>query len=190
MIISSRYYRVMNIELNIRELINRLARLDAASGWAGDLNPTQRAVLAYLGRANRFSLSPSHVAEYLGTTRGTISQTFKSLLLKGYVSEIRSTQDKRAISFVLTHKGEAVARADGRLEFSLLDMGDATKQTLEATLTDVLRLFVQQNDGRAFGVCNTCTYFEATKSGGYCRLLSEPLAPEETFLICHEQKSA
>lgn len=180
----------MKSDLIIRELINRLARLDAASGWAGDLNPTQRSVLTYLGRANRFSRSPSHVAEYLGTTRGTISQSFKSLLQKGYVSEIRSTQDKRAISFSLTLKGEEIANAGGGLDFSLLYLDDAKKQVLEVTLTDVLKRFVLQNNGRAFGVCKTCIHFETSQSGGFCKLLSEPLAPEETSMICHEQESA
>jgi DNA-binding MarR family transcriptional regulator len=180
----------METDLYIRELINRLARLDAASGWDGDLNPTQRAVLAYLGRANRFSRSPSHVAEYLGTTRGTISQTFKSLQQKGYVSEKRSTQDKRAISFALTSKGMEIARAGGSLDHSLSDLGPARKQGLQETLQEMLRHVVQQNGGRPFGVCNTCVHFERSQVGGICTMLSEPLSTEDTFLICHEQESA
>ncbi|MDG1431396.1 MAG: MarR family winged helix-turn-helix transcriptional regulator [Paracoccaceae bacterium] len=60
----------------------------------------------YLGQANRFSRSPSHVAEYLGTTRGTVSQSFKSLVQKGYVTEHRSKFDKRIISFELTASGK------------------------------------------------------------------------------------
>lgn len=180
----------MDTDLYIRELINRLARLDAASAWGGDLNPTQRAVLSYLARANRFSRSPSHVAEYLGTTRGTISQSLKSLLQKGYVSEFRSTQDKRAISFALTQKGKAIADAGSSLDRSLSGLDDAKKQVLQSALTDVLKHLVRQNDGRAFGVCKTCIHFKPSKPGGFCTLLSEPLAPEETSLICHEQESA
>lgn len=180
----------MESHLHIRELINRLSRLDAASGWDGDLNPTQRAVLTYLGRANRFSRSPSHVAEYLGTTRGTISQSLKSLLQKGYVSEVRSTQDKRAISFSLTTKGDKVAHAGGGLDCIISGLCEEQKQALKTSLMKVLRGLVQQNNGRAFGVCKTCIHFETSRTGGYCKLLSEPLSPEETTLICHEQESA
>ncbi len=190
MIISSRYYWNMESHLHIRELITRLARLDAAAGWDGDLNPTQRAVLTYLGRANRFSRSPSHVAEYLGTTRGTISQSFKSLLQKGYVSEVRSAQDKRAISFSLTAKGEEVAQAAGDLDCIISNLCEEQKQALQASLMKVLKGLVQQNNGRAFGVCKTCIHFETSRTGGHCRSLSEPLAPEETTLVCHEQESA
>lgn len=180
----------MEVDLRIRELINRLARLDAASGWDGDLNPTQREVLVYLGRANRFSRSPSHVAEYLGTTRGTTSQSLKSLLQKGYVTERRSVLDKRTISFDLTAKGNEVAGAGGILEQCLTGLDGRQKLALHASLSDVLRAFLVKNQGRAFGVCRTCDHFEASESGGYCRLLSEPLSPEDISLICHEQVSA
>ena len=180
----------MENQLLIRELINRLARFDAASAWDGDLNPTQRAVLVYLGRANRFSKSPSHVAEYLGTTRGTISQSFKSLLQKGYVSERRSIQDKRAISFELTAKGKAIAQLEGGLAQSISDLDDLQTEALQTSLSVMLKGLLDQNNGRAFGVCNTCIHFESNKTGGFCKLLSEPLAPDETFLICHEQDSA
>ena len=190
MIISTRYLSGMEEHLHIRELINRLARLDAASAWDGDLNPTQRAVLVYLGRANRFSRSPSHVAQYLGTTRGTVSQSFKSLLQKGYVSERRSAQDKRTISFELTTQGQSIARFGGGLAQSISKQDDHKKQALQATLSDILREILDQNKGRAFGVCNTCIHFETSKNGGTCKLLAEPLSAEETSLICHEQESA
>ncbi|WP_094022921.1 MarR family winged helix-turn-helix transcriptional regulator [Maliponia aquimaris] len=180
----------MKGHLHIRELINRLARLDAASAWEGDFNPTQRAVLVYLDRANRFSRSPSHVAEYLGTTRGTISQTFKSLLQKGYVTEHRSTRDKRAIHFELTAKGKEIARGYGGLEQSLSNLDAREQQALHAALTAILKGVLDQNGGRAFGVCNTCMHYEPSGSGGFCTLLSEPLSAAETTLICHEQVSA
>lgn len=180
----------MNRDLTIRDLINRLARLDASSGWDGDLNPTQRAVLCYLGRANRFSRSPSHVAQYLGTTRGTVSQSLKSLQQKGYVTERRSARDKRTISFELTPKGKGVDSTAGAMEHGLSDMDDGTKRALETALTHMIRRIVHQNNGCAFGMCKTCIHFESTPAGGFCKLLSEPLAPEEAFMICHEQVSA
>lgn len=180
----------METRLQILELINRLARLDAASAWDGDLNPTQRAVLTYLGRANRFSRSPSHVAEYLGTTRGTISQSFKSLLQKGYVSEHRSIHDKRAISFDLTAKGKTVAQMSSSLEQSISKLSDPQKQALQVSLSGILKSCLKHNNGRAFGVCSTCIHFEPSGIGGFCRLLLEPLTVDDATLICFEQESA
>ncbi|MEP3347380.1 MAG: helix-turn-helix domain-containing protein [Litoreibacter sp.] len=71
-----------------------------------ELNPTQDATLGYLVQANKFSRIPSQVAAYLGATRRTTSQTLKSLLRKGYVEKVRSTQDKRVISYDLSPRQE------------------------------------------------------------------------------------
>lgn len=180
----------MNQDLHIRELINRLARLDSATAWDGDLNPTQRAVLDYLGRANRFSRSPSHVADYLGSTRGTVSQSFKSLVLKGYVSERRSALDKRAISFDLTAKGQDIVKAGNLLTNVLADLPSDQKEVLLEALQGVLGGVLSQSSGRPFGVCATCLHHQPAPDGGFCKLLSEPLTPIETAQICYEQESA
>ncbi|RLJ41324.1 MarR family transcriptional regulator [Litoreibacter meonggei] len=179
----------MKQDLEIRELINRLTRLDAATAWGGDLNPTQRAVLDYLGRANRFSRSPSHVAEYLGSTRGTVSQSFKSLVQKGYVTERRSKLDKRAISFELTETGNAVASAQNPLTIALADYPEGEKDNLLASLRGVLGAMLSQNKSRPFGICSSCMHHETTSNGGYCRLLSKPLLPFETHQICYEHET-
>lgn len=179
----------MNQDLHIREIINRLARLDAAPAWSGDLNPAQRAVLEYIGRANRFSRSPSHVAEYLGTTRGTVSQSFKSLLQKGYVTERRSTLDKRAISFDLTDRGREIIAAGNPLSDVLADCEAEQKVALLDALQALLSEMLAANSGRAFGICATCKHHEPRPDGGYCRLLSEPLSRAETGQICVEQIS-
>jgi DNA-binding MarR family transcriptional regulator len=179
----------MQQDLSIRELINRLARLDAATAWGGDLNPTQRAVLDYLHRANRFSRSPSHLADYLGTTRGTMSQTFKSLVQKGYVTEHRSTLDKRAIGFDLTSAGKSIATASHLLARALADLDQSDRDSLQASLGAVLGAILSQNAGRAFGVCKSCRHHQVTAQGGYCTLLSEPLLPDETRQICVEQEA-
>jgi DNA-binding MarR family transcriptional regulator len=39
-----------------------------------------------ISRANRFSRTPAAVADYLASTRGTVSRTLASLESKGYLS--------------------------------------------------------------------------------------------------------
>ena len=176
-------------DLQIRELINRLARLDAATAWGNDLNPTQRAVLDYLGRANRFSRSPSHVAEYLGTTRGTVSQSFKSLVQKNYVTEHRSELDKRTIRFEFTSSGRDVSNADNYLMDALNDCTDGEKDALRSSLRAILGKVISKNKGRSFGLCKTCAHHLHTPDGGYCKLLAESLLPHEIHQICFEQET-
>jgi DNA-binding MarR family transcriptional regulator len=177
----------MNKEHEIRELILRLARLDVSESWTGDLNPAQRSVLEYLSRANKFSRSPSHVAAFLGTTRGTISQTFKALLQKGYVTETRSQLDKRAIRFDLTQKGRALLTHPRMLISSLERLECSQENALQAALQSTLKNLLVQNKGQPFGVCKACRHFTNRDGGGYCNLLSEELALLEVEQICHEQ---
>lgn len=180
----------MKQELRIRELINRLARLDTMQAWQGDLNPTQSAVLDYLSRANRFSKSPSHVADYLGTTRGTISQSLKSLGQKGYVTERRSSADKRAISFELTNKGLKTALTSNVMADAVSKMDESASHELVASLEALIVPLLKDNGSRPFGICKQCRHFITRQNGGYCSLLSEDLSQADVNQICHEQVSA
>ena len=168
-------------------MIARLARLDASESWAEDVNPVQRSALEYLSHANRFSRSPSHVADFLGSTRGTVSQTLKSLAQKGYVAETPSEIDKRAITFDLTDKGAALVAQPRHLVAGLDAMSPEERDALASSLEATLKFLVLRNNGRPFGLCRNCKYFSRQKGEPFCRLLSETLTPPEADQICHEQ---
>ncbi|WDR06872.1 MarR family transcriptional regulator [Devosia rhodophyticola] len=187
MIVSTRYMWGMKPTHHIRALINRLSRLDAAENWVEDLNPTQLAALGYLAQANRFSRSPSHVADYLGTTRGTMSQTLKALERKGYLKELRSAFDKRSISFDLTASGQKLAATPNPMEQALDGLDPDVRAKLAQSLTGLLTNVLAQNRGRAFGVCRNCIYFTKSGAAAHCALLHMPLNPIDSEKICHEQ---
>ncbi|MCV2880957.1 MarR family winged helix-turn-helix transcriptional regulator [Actibacterium sp. XHP0104] len=180
----------MDTTAQIRALINRLARLDAAETWEIDLNPAQIAALDYLARANRFSRAPSHVAEYLGTTRGTMSQTLKSLVRKGYVTEHRSQIDKRSISYDLTPEGLALTSRQTAFAEAITSIPPRDQEQLRTGLSALLASRLKANGGRAFGICKDCAYHRTDATGAYCTLLSVPLSPQDTTQICHEQVAA
>lgn len=177
----------MDTNTYIRELIVRLARLEAATRWEGDLNPAQRAALDYLTRANRFSRSPSHVADYLGTTRGTMSQSLKTLERKGYIIEERSETDRRSISYSLTEKGESAQDEASLLNVSLAGLSSQDQKVLRHSLHKALEKVLEHNEGRSFGLCKECAHHRTTDKGPLCALLSEHLSPEEADQICNEQ---
>ena len=87
---------------DINDLVERLARFSAADNWAEALNPPQRAALSYLSRANRVSRCLPHVADYMPVTRGTASQTLKSLVRKNMIKAQRSASDGRSVLYRLT----------------------------------------------------------------------------------------
>lgn len=181
--------RHMDHSEKTRHLVDRLARLDAADAWACDLNPSQAAALDYLARANRFSRLPSHVADYLASTRGTVSQTLKALSRKGLVADRRSEADRRSVRYDLTEAGTALIARRHALEAAVRALGDARVATLNDALSDVLRQVLQARGLRSFGMCSTCQHHDRRGAGGYCRLLDVDLKPAEAEQICHEHSA-
>lgn len=175
---------------DIRDLLDRIARIKAAEDWGDDLNPTQRAALAYLCRANRFSRAPSHVADYLSATRGTVSQTLKALARKGLIAETRSSSDRRSISYEVTHAGETASRNGTTIDAALAALDREAAAALAATLKGLVATILQARAGRSFGLCRTCRHHRNRPDGAFCALLNEALAPHEADQTCHEHEAA
>jgi DNA-binding MarR family transcriptional regulator len=171
----------------VKQAIKRLARIDESDGWSANLNPAQRAALEYIDRANRFSRQPSHVAQFLGSTRGTVTQTLKALARKGYIVGKPSLIDKRSISYDLTDLGRDVVAAPGVLGNSLEGVSPDEVIQLAGNLRGVLEKVIADNGLRSFGICKNCVHFQSQRGGGHCRLLDATLSKLDSLQICHEQ---
>ncbi|WP_421983254.1 MarR family winged helix-turn-helix transcriptional regulator [Roseibium sp.] len=174
----------------VRPLLDRLQRLIASEDWADDLNPAQRSALGYLVRANRFSRSPSQVADYLCTTRGTASQTLKALEKKGLIERSASDADKRTISYDVTQAGFDVAGRMDALDEALGRLDTESGAALEKTLSELIRLQLAARGFRSFGLCRTCKYHRTAEAGLYCTLLQVDLTAEQADELCHEHAAA
>lgn len=97
-------------------LIDRLMRLSRNGVALEGLNPAQWEALRYIERANRFSRTPAALSDYLGSTRGTVSQTLIALEQKGLLSRQPSARDKRSIQLELTDAGAGALARDPLLE--------------------------------------------------------------------------
>lgn len=171
---------------HIRDLIERIARLNSADEWTDDLNPTQRAALSYLSQANRFSRSPSQVAEFMAATRGTVSQTLKALARKELIIEIRSQIDRRWISYDVTKKGMSILNGPKTIDDALNSIEPLAMMPLADGLENLLREALKLRGRKQFGLCRNCKYHRKEKPGGYCLLLEEKLKSKEVYQICHE----
>ncbi len=179
---------------DIATLLTRLERLSRSDDGEAGLNPAQWEALRYVAQANRFSRHPAALAAYLGSTRGTVSQTLIALEQKGFVSRTPSPTDKRSVLLSLTAKGETALARDPlhRLALDLDEANDAgTIAAMRAALQATVLRFVSRNNGKAFGMCQTCRYFEADASGtreaNHCALLNVPLSRADSEAICAEQ---
>jgi len=188
MIDLTRYHKGMEpaSRQHIRDLIERLARVSASDEWVDDLNPTQKAALAYLARANRYSRSPSQAAEYLAATRGTVSQTLKALARKGLIEERRSRSDRRWISYTITPQGLDALNGKTVIDEVLDSLEPSAAKALSTGLTSLVHGVLDARGNRRFGLCRNCRFHRIKGAGGFCALLEVNLAPVETGQICHE----
>lgn len=150
--------------------------------------------LRFLSRANRFSRTPSALASYVGTTRGTASFIIGELERLGYVERKRSTKDKRSVTLSVTQPGKkflardpvnglveaiAVLDEDGKIRFRdtlrhVLDQADAAEQRHH---TDVCKRCIFLREDRTASENKTTVDFT-------CRLFRAPIAEAEIDLLC------
>ena len=182
----------------IAELLLRLSRVLRAAQHDGGLIPAQWETLRYLSRANRYSRSPSTVAAFLGTTKGTASQTLLALERKGLVRREADLLDRRSASYTLTDLGLGLLANDPVTDMvSKADNLDhALRSQLSGGLRSLLREIQIANGNRAFGVCATCRHFRPNgasddRAGPHrCGLTGEALTEADSGRICAEHEAA
>ena len=121
----------------IAELVIHLGRIASGEGLVEGLTPAQWTVLRYFARANRFSRAPSAFAAFHGTTRGTASQTIKSMETQGYLVRVRSETDGRSARLELTDKAGAILVNDP-IE-TLVQAAEALPPGVRGHFSDVLQ---------------------------------------------------
>lgn len=176
-------------------LFERLARLIQGDAYGAGLKPVQWEALRYLARANRFSRTPSALTAYLGSTKGTVSQTLNALVRKGLVTKSADMNDRRVVYLSLTAEGQELLKVDSlqRLRFAIGEISEESLPEFTANLERILYAHIARNKGRAFKQCRTCRYFRVTPGGPApyrCSALDEPLQEEESLQICAEQEDA
>jgi DNA-binding MarR family transcriptional regulator len=176
----------------------RLARLMRAREHEDGLNPAQREALRFLARANRFSNSPGALTQYLGATKGTISQTVIALERKGFIAKSLRAGGRKTISLTLTEKGHAALAQDPWAELARATegLGGKTRRRLGRGLTELLEGELRRSGLASFGVCSTCRYFRergrSEDAGGphLCMLFEEALTADDAGRICREHQPA
>jgi len=196
-VISERYYPAMAAPVDISartvaELVVQLGCLARGDGFVSDLTLAQWAALRYFARANRFSRTVSAFAEFHGTTRGTASQTIKSLVKNGYLTRKRSKIDGRSIDLTLTNKSKKLLNEDPFEE--LVDaagtLSNSASHTVERSLKRMVHKMVQQQGKHHFGMCPYCKYYQDNscyandKPIFRCTLVDEPLEEAEKQQLC------
>ena len=130
----------MKRSTEIAESIVRLNRFASGDGRVGDLTAAQWCALRYFARANRRSCTVTAFADYHLTTRGSASQTVKSLVDKLLLKRTRSQVDRRIVYLDLTEQGREASKEDplNALIESISSLPDSQAADLIAALPTLL----------------------------------------------------
>lgn len=172
------------------ECLGRLIRGDLrARGAAGSLQPVHLQALLYLRAANRYSNTPQALAEYLSSTKGTVSQSLLVLYRRGLLERYADARDGRVVRLRLSARGEALLAQDGlegAWERAAAGLAEPDLAAARRVLQSVLLSLQRAAGGRSFGVCRTCVQFTREAEDYRCGLTGEPLSEEDSRRICRE----
>jgi DNA-binding MarR family transcriptional regulator len=146
--------------------------------------------LNYLSRCNKYSDTPAALTNYLGMTRGTVSNTLSLLEKKGYIKKTADVNDRRVVHLELLPEGQTILEQAKPAE---LFIKAAAMMEKKEDITDYATVFAntltalqKANQTQSFGVCSTCHYFTATDNGFLCGLTKQPLTQNDSEKICQE----
>jgi DNA-binding MarR family transcriptional regulator len=146
-------------------------------------------VLDYLSRCNRYSDTPAALTNYLGMTRGTVSQTLLLLEKKGYVKKTSDVADRRVVHISLLPEGENIlkeARQSELFKQAALIFKENNFENHEIIFIKALMALQKANHSQSFGLCKTCQYFIKTETGFQCGLTRQALSHSDSEKICQE----
>jgi len=176
------------------ERLSEILRQDSRqAGAAHGLQPVQIEVLHYLSICNRYSDTPMAVTEYLGQTKGTVSQTLKVLENKEFISKCVDKNDKRVNHLKVSAKGRRLLKQTiptSMFSNACNALADEKQSDIATSLQQLLGALVRANKLKTFGVCSTCRFNQKIKGGAYffCDFLQERLSKVEVQLICKEHE--
>lgn len=183
------------LKSRVAELLNRISRATHCLQFSSGLNPAQWDALRYLARANRYSRSPTALAEFLGTTKGTVSQTVRALENKGYVRRGRHRADGRSVTLDVTPAGVALLEFDPirQLEDAAAMLPGAAGAAIVEGLDSVMAELQSRCGTRVFGACERCGHLKDSAGGeaaNRCGLSGEPLSLNDKGQICVNFRAA
>jgi DNA-binding MarR family transcriptional regulator len=174
----------------MRITLERLARLMRQASHGDGLIPVQWEALRYLARANRLSNAPIALSRYLGTTKGTVSQTLAALEKKGLLTKSGRDGNDRSLILQLTAAADLLLARDPltALAADMEALAGKTKRRLARGLSELLFHEAQRQAAPQFGTCAACRYF---REGGHdgadtCMKDKATLDPAEQQRLCIE----
>lgn len=172
---------------HVADQLLHVARLVHGTSTDPSLTPAQWTALRYFNSANRFSRTPSAFSQFHATTRGTASQTVKSLIGMGLLERHVNKADARSALIEVTAAGQQKLAHDPLADLSrcIAALPDDQRKVFAATLAKVSDALAQMRAAPTFGNCGDCGHCDTTNAGGtYCRCTHSILSEGEMTSLC------
>ncbi len=176
---------------DLADLIVHLARLGQSTA-ATRLTAAQWMALRFFARASRLSRTPSAFSCYHATTRGTASQTVKSLVEMGLLARQSHATDGRSTILDVTEAGHAMLRRDPLedLRHVLARLDPEAHAALATALGHAVSDLAHLRDVPVFGTCVDCAHCQHDAEGNVCLQSQAYLSQGDMAAICVEFRPA
>lgn len=186
----------MPLDREAVELLIQAARAWYFEGDQHGLRDREWMALRFLGRANRFSRTPTALAGFIGATKTTASQIVKTLESKSYLVRKPSHEDKRSVVLCVTAQGEKCLSQHDPINHVLnavTALGTEECTRLRGSLTRILNHLDATHQRLNASTCRDCMFLAERGPGitkgrataeFMCRLYRAPISLEETELLC------
>ena len=142
-------------------------------------------ILQYLSICNDYSNTAKAVSNYLGQTKGSISQSLKTMEKLGYVKRQASSEDKRVTKIHLTPQGEKSLKNISEKS----ELSHHEDDALNRAIKGILLHWQVNSQKQGFGQCLSCSYNESYGKAEFkCGLTKESLSKLDIRKICQEHR--
>lgn len=187
----------------LRDGLERLASVLKADQWSAanavGLNPTQAHVLSFLAGRGEAGLRVKAIAEHLGVTQPTATDSIAALERKGLVAKGLDASDARAVAVRVTQAGRDAVKAIG---LSTMATDTALASLSAAEQADLLLLVVKLIRSLQIAgalpeqrACVTCRHFRPNAHPGadaphHCAFVNAAFGTRHLRLDCGEHETA
>lgn len=142
-------------------------------------------ILRFLSIANKYSNTAQCLSDYLGQTKGSISQSLKLIEEAGHIERRPCEKDGRVIRLYLTKAGIDCIQKCNKKFLPELDPSEETVDALKKILQD----WQNVNSFKGFGQCKSCKHNISLDKGLFrCGLTGEKLSQADVQKICLEHE--
>lgn len=187
----------------IREGFERLSAVLRSEQWAAanaaGLNPTQASILALLESRDPVGLQIKAIADHLGVSQPTATDSVAALERKNLVSKGPSSLDSRAVNVRISAEGRTllarVSQTPSPLETAIAGLSDDQEGLLLALLVRLIRGLQQAGTIPVQRLCVTCRHFQPYRHDDaanphHCAFVNSAFGDRTLRLDCADHETA